>query len=659
MGSSGIVVPPVIPNLVIPPPSPPPTELSSPPEVVVPPVIPNLVIPPPSPPPTPSTITHPYTPAAASGCYPAYAPSDSYSSGDRVSMTTNGVTYNYACVEGPASSFCRQSGFAPGGQFSSSAWTKENLCAGMIPPATQVSPATPGTGCPKTFTAGTAYAPGDLVSDAHTVYRCAAAPTNQFCGLVGFAPGQEQYWETAWTALGPCPGTQAAPVVPTNPLVPATSPVPAVPATSPGANTDCSNDRNICEDGLTCLHSGVNGSDRWSCGQPQAVSATNPLVPATSPVPATPVVPVASPVNYVAPLVPPGTPNLGSCPGAWTVNGAYGAGARVAKNNVVYQCKGTIMGLHCPKAGYEPGVVWGRLDYWTLAWDVAGICSLHDRVLMEYTQLKETTFAGFGDKSGIPDILDPPVRHFIARESRTYPNEEVSALGRVFLEDRAAVDCSALCRDSKDQTSHECTTFRIASRPDASSGALQVVCRRYNNNANAFNRLQPRPDKADDGWTRTVYHRKSALPALEEKAAPLGLLPPNPSSPDFANVLVPAATCVGTKTGDPKRFEECQACVQANIGLRKSCTELAANVCDANDGFYGGQVCGGTCVSSAAYNFACLAELQRLSLAVFDQDYGLLDGFGYDFGCSMNNAADPTTGTPLPPWTCPPVSGGN
>merc|ERR1711966_586553 len=242
------------------------------------------------------------------------------------------------------------------------------------PPPTELSSphlSTHGTGCPKTFTAGTAYAPGDLVSAAHTVYRCAAAPTNLFCGLIGFAPGQEQYWETAWTALGPCPGTQAAPVVPTNPLVPATSPVPAVPATSPGANTDCSNDRNICEDGLTCLHSGVNGSDRWSCGQPQAVSATPP---ATSPVPATPVVPVASPVNYVAPLVPPGTPNLGGCPGAWTVNGAYGAGARVAKNNVVYQCKGTIMGLHCPKAGYEPGVVWGRLDYWTLAWDVAGTC---------------------------------------------------------------------------------------------------------------------------------------------------------------------------------------------------------------------------------------------------------------------------------------------
>ena len=41
-------------------------------------------------------------------------------------------------------------------------------------------------------------------------------------------------------------------------------------------------------------------------------------------------------------------------------------------------------------------------------------------------------------------MLDPPVRHFIARESRTCSTEEVSALGRVTCEERAAVDRSAL-----------------------------------------------------------------------------------------------------------------------------------------------------------------------------------------------------------------------
>ena len=169
------------------------------------------------------------------------------------------------------------------------------------------------------------------------------------------------------------------------PVVSATPPV--IPTTSPGANLYCSNDHNVCENGLTCLHSGVNGSDRWPCGQPQAVSATPPVgavvpvlasvpvVYATSPIPATPVVPAASPVNYVAPLVPPGTPNLGSCHGAWTINGAYGAGARVAKCNGVYQCKGTTTGLQCPQAGYEPGVAQGRLDFWMYVWDPVGICS--------------------------------------------------------------------------------------------------------------------------------------------------------------------------------------------------------------------------------------------------------------------------------------------
>ena len=68
-------------------------------------------------------------------------------------------------------------------------------------------------------------------------------------------------------------------------------------------------------------------------------------------------------------------PNLGGCPGAWTVNGSYGAGARVAKDNIVYECKTYPFSAHCPQMGYEPGVAWGTLEYWMLAWQVVGICS--------------------------------------------------------------------------------------------------------------------------------------------------------------------------------------------------------------------------------------------------------------------------------------------
>ena len=93
--------------------------------------------------------------AAASGCYPTYATGGSYATSDQVSATpttfestsenctpadesgcpasgkttatkTKVTTYNYTCREGPASIFCSQTVFAPGGQYSSTAWTKES-----------------------------------------------------------------------------------------------------------------------------------------------------------------------------------------------------------------------------------------------------------------------------------------------------------------------------------------------------------------------------------------------------------------------------------------------------------------------------------------------------------------------------------------------------
>ena len=207
-------------------------------------------------PPSPPTITNVYTPTSSGGCYPVYTPSNSYASGDRVSMTTSGLTYNYACMQGPASSLCRQSAFTPGEQYSSLAWVKENLCkaslveavveflilavvlataqeelgylnsppypllsfpaqstTGAITPASAIPPA-PGSAaslstCGSAFVPGANYESGDVVSvivaGALTNYVCQADPQSVFCKQEKLTTeGGGFYSGSAWTNQDPC-----------------------------------------------------------------------------------------------------------------------------------------------------------------------------------------------------------------------------------------------------------------------------------------------------------------------------------------------------------------------------------------------------------------------------------------------------------------------
>jgi len=77
---------------------------------------------------------------------------------------------------------------------------------------TTPGPWTGGSGCPKAFASGTDYDADDLVSvdtGYKMVYKCTSAPNNLFCGKTGYKPGEDQYWEQAWTALGVCSGDMA------------------------------------------------------------------------------------------------------------------------------------------------------------------------------------------------------------------------------------------------------------------------------------------------------------------------------------------------------------------------------------------------------------------------------------------------------------------
>lgn len=137
-------------------------------------------------------------------------------------------------------------------------------------PAATIPTAWSGGGCPKAYEAAVVYEPGDVVSVGEeeppvaaptlppvaaptlppvaertltavsytSVYECKAEPYNQFCGMVGFEPGEGQAWKEGWVEVGSCSGT----------LTPTTSP-----------NYDVLEDMGGCP-------SEFDGSDKYEAG---------------------------------------------------------------------------------------------------------------------------------------------------------------------------------------------------------------------------------------------------------------------------------------------------------------------------------------------------------------------------------------------------------
>ena len=192
--------------------------------------------------------------------------------------------------------------------------------------------------CPAAFTYSS-YAPGVTVSvnnPASTtldeVYQCREAPLNLFCGQTGYEPGTSQYWEHAWMKTGECvPGNgqavNSAPT-PTNVCV-------AIPQAQLQHGLWATTDQHcgVCTSGLVTWWPCNAGLCRCTDDAPSSGNAV------ASPVPQQGDVPV--------PL------NLGACPTPYSP-GVPGQGDIVSNNGVVYQCKTSVSGLHCPQAGYEP-----------------------------------------------------------------------------------------------------------------------------------------------------------------------------------------------------------------------------------------------------------------------------------------------------------------
>jgi len=303
------------------------------------------------------------------------------SSGFKTTTTTTSETYNYKCRDGAASAWCSQSAYVPNGIYSGSAWEKESAeCTGSATPATAPTPAAwTGGGCPKAYSGGTEYDADDVVSVAKTgftmVYQCAAEPTNQFCGMSGYAPGTDQYWEQAWTSLGSCTGT----------IAPTDSPSFETLADAGGcpniysSGDDYEEGDKVSKEGFvyqckswpqsahcsqagyepgTSIDGGAKKLEYWKDAWLVVGYCSGSITPTTSPV-------------YVS------LPNMGGCPDTWSTKSAadaYEEGDCVSSGGLVYQCKSWPYIAHCGQAGYEPNVDPATPDAWKDAWTAVGYC---------------------------------------------------------------------------------------------------------------------------------------------------------------------------------------------------------------------------------------------------------------------------------------------
>jgi len=342
---------------------------------------------------------------SAAGCYPAWVAGGSYSDGDMVSRvkttetvtttltdctsgsdcvngkrvtettTTDSKTYNFSCNE---AGWCSNAAYDPVGQYGGSAWGQEGgECSGTATAATVPVPATWGNGgCPKPYASGTDYAPMAVVSVVKTgytmVYQCASEPSNLFCGMSGYEPGNSQYGSTVWTSLGSCTGT----------ISPTTSPNYVALADEggcPGAfdgGADYEQGDKISLDGLvyqcrpwpasahcsqtgyepgTSLGTGAQLVEHWREAWSVVGYCEGTIAPTTSPV-------------FVS------LADVGGCPDDWSVQ-TYEEGDRVHSMGLVYACKSWPHSGNCGQAGFEPNVNSATADAWKMAWTVVGHCS--------------------------------------------------------------------------------------------------------------------------------------------------------------------------------------------------------------------------------------------------------------------------------------------
>ena len=184
-----------------------------------------------------------FDPVNIGGCPEQYDPSTNYVEGDKVSIRGAGETYGkiYQCKSWPSAGYCVMEEYkpGPGGEISNgkplwqTAWTYVGGCTGSNSPTSSPTFDPAGlVGCPEEYHVSTGYVDGDKVSikgddDSYgKIYQCKPWPSSGYCAMGEYKPGPggnviggKPLWQSAWTYVGGCAGTNSPTASPTFEIV--------------------------------------------------------------------------------------------------------------------------------------------------------------------------------------------------------------------------------------------------------------------------------------------------------------------------------------------------------------------------------------------------------------------------------------------------------
>jgi len=323
-------------------------------------------------------------------------------------------TYNYRCVDGPKSLYCRQGwAFGPASLYGHVAWEKLEECYSE----TALFPSTwsAGDGCPAEYDSyndgigsySSHYDPGDLVSvpmpaserayGENKVYRCKDQGFEELdhhraqisqCGQVGFEP-DGLYGHLVWEFLGNCTGALPSPELVLG-YWGRRCPAPWiemdwVPGHLPDNTYEYARHASYYEPGDLVSEGNVvyqcrRFPDYRHCGQAGYHPPKSPATPGAWKDAWTPqgicdlnyasTAPTSSPSFDVLDVIEEG------CPEVWQSSRSYYGGDLVSffvsdapMRRIVYQCRGYPYERYCNQVVFQPG-----MEYEYISWTVIGAC---------------------------------------------------------------------------------------------------------------------------------------------------------------------------------------------------------------------------------------------------------------------------------------------
>jgi hypothetical protein len=105
--------------------------------------------------------------------------------------------------------YCHEENFEPkGGEYWTLVWEHVGVCGETNFEEVDTAPTIPSPSLPacpdERWAVGHIYEAGDKVTVAKQSYVCKDEPATSWCGMVGYQPGVDQYWDMAWDLEGDC-----------------------------------------------------------------------------------------------------------------------------------------------------------------------------------------------------------------------------------------------------------------------------------------------------------------------------------------------------------------------------------------------------------------------------------------------------------------------